>query len=123
MPADVLTQHYEILRAYVLARVAASAARLGHGTLMARGMAAWMKVAAELAGPTPAPAATWLMGLEVSRLARNSSDWHGLLEICALTHTLLLDEDGLYDPSHFNDRLLLGLNRPETQNTSCSTSR
>jgi len=50
-----------------------------------------------------------VMGLEVSRLARNSSDWHRLLEICALTGTLLLDEDGLYNPSHFNDRLLLGL--------------
>jgi len=50
-----------------------------------------------------------VMGLEVSRLARNSSDWHRLLEICALTQTLLLDEDGLYDASHFNDRLLLGL--------------
>jgi len=50
-----------------------------------------------------------VMGLEVSRLARNSGDWHRLLEICGLTRTLLLDEDGLYDPSHFNDRLLLGL--------------
>lgn len=50
-----------------------------------------------------------VMGLEVSRLARNSTDWHRLLEICALTNTLILDEDGVYDPSHFNDRLLLGL--------------
>ena len=50
-----------------------------------------------------------VMGLEVSRLARNSTDWHRLLEICALTETLILDEDGLYDPAHFNDRLLLGL--------------
>ena len=50
-----------------------------------------------------------VMGLEVSRLARNSSDWHRLLEICALSSTLILDEDGVYDPSHFNDRLLLGL--------------
>ncbi len=50
-----------------------------------------------------------VMGLEVSRLARNSSDWHRLLEICALTDTLILDEDGVYDPAHFNDRLLLGL--------------
>lgn len=50
-----------------------------------------------------------VMGLEVSRLARNSSDWHRLLEICALTETLILDEDGVYDPTHFNDRLLLGL--------------
>ena len=50
-----------------------------------------------------------VMGLEVSRLARNSSDWHRLLEICALSETLILDEDGIYDPAHFNDRLLLGL--------------
>jgi DNA invertase Pin-like site-specific DNA recombinase len=50
-----------------------------------------------------------VLGLEVSRLARNSMDWHRLLEICALTDTLILDEDGVYDPSHFNDRLLLGL--------------
>lgn len=50
-----------------------------------------------------------VMGLEVSRLARNSTDWHRLLEICALAQTLILDEDGIYDPSHFNDRLLLGL--------------
>lgn len=50
-----------------------------------------------------------VMGLEVSRLARNSMDWHRLLEICALTGTLILDEDGVYDPAHFNDRLLLGL--------------
>lgn len=50
-----------------------------------------------------------VIGLEVSRLARRSSDWHRLLEICALTNTLILDEDGIYNPSHFNDRLLLGL--------------
>ena len=50
-----------------------------------------------------------VMGLEVSRLARNSSDWHRLLEICALSGTLILDEDGIYDPNHFNDRLVLGL--------------
>jgi DNA invertase Pin-like site-specific DNA recombinase len=50
-----------------------------------------------------------VLGLEVSRLARNSTDWHRLLEICALTDTLILDEDGVYDPGHYNDRLLLGL--------------
>lgn len=50
-----------------------------------------------------------VMGLEVSRLARNSSDWHRLLELCALGNTLILDEDGIYNPAHFNDRLLLGL--------------
>jgi DNA invertase Pin-like site-specific DNA recombinase len=50
-----------------------------------------------------------VLGLEVSRLARNSSDWHRLLEICAITDTLILDEDGIYHPAEFNDRLLLGL--------------
>jgi len=50
-----------------------------------------------------------VLGLEVSRLARNSTDWRRLLELCALSDTLILDEDGLYDPAHFNDRLLLGL--------------
>jgi DNA invertase Pin-like site-specific DNA recombinase len=50
-----------------------------------------------------------VMGLEVSRLARNSADWHRLIELCALTATLILDEDGIYDPASFNDRLLLGL--------------
>ena len=50
-----------------------------------------------------------VLGLEVSRLARNSTDWHRLLEICALTDTLILDEDGVYNPADFNDRLLLGL--------------
>ena len=50
-----------------------------------------------------------VLGLEVSRLARNCSDWHKLLEICGLTETLILDEDGVYNPGHYNDRLLLGL--------------
>ena len=50
-----------------------------------------------------------VMGLEVSRLARNNADWHRLLEICALADTLILDEDGIYEPTNFNDRLLLGL--------------
>jgi DNA invertase Pin-like site-specific DNA recombinase len=50
-----------------------------------------------------------VLGLEVSRLARNNADWHRLIELAALSHTLILDEDGVYDPAHFNDRLLLGL--------------
>lgn len=50
-----------------------------------------------------------VMGLEVSRLARNCSDWHRLLELCALTDTLILDEEAMYDANQFNDRLLLGL--------------
>lgn len=50
-----------------------------------------------------------VLGLEVSRLARNNADWHRLLEVAALTSTIICDEDGVYDPAHFNDRLLLGL--------------
>ena len=50
-----------------------------------------------------------VMGLSVSRLARNNADWHRLLEICALTGTLIVDQDGIYDPNSFNDRLILGL--------------
>jgi hypothetical protein len=50
-----------------------------------------------------------VLGLECSRLARNNADWHRLLEICALTGTLICDEDGLYDPQDFNDRMLLGM--------------
>ncbi len=50
-----------------------------------------------------------VLGLEVSRLARSCADWHRLLEVAALTHTLIVDEDGVYDPRHVNDRLLLGL--------------
>lgn len=50
-----------------------------------------------------------VLGLEVSRLARNSADWQRLLELCGITDTLILDEDGLYDCNNFNDRLLLGL--------------
>ena len=50
-----------------------------------------------------------VLGLECSRLARNNADWHQLLEICAMTGTLICDEDGLYDPRTFNDRLVLGM--------------
>lgn len=50
-----------------------------------------------------------VMGLEVSRLARNSADWHRLIELCAMGGTLILDQDGTYDPTCFNDRLVLGL--------------
>src|ERR1700758_3168352 len=50
-----------------------------------------------------------VLGLECSRLARNNADWHQLLEICAMTGALICDEDGLYDPRSFNDRLVLGM--------------
>ena len=64
-----------------------------------------------------------VLGLEVSRLARNNADWYRLLDLCGLTGTLLADEDGVYDPSVFNDRLVLGLKRPAAYSTPCSTSR
>ena len=50
-----------------------------------------------------------VLGIEMSRLARSCKDWHQLLEVCGLFGTLLADQDGLYDPSNYNDRLLLGL--------------
>ena len=50
-----------------------------------------------------------VLGLEVSRLARSCTDWHRLLELCAYNQTLILDEEGVYDPTDFNDRLVLGL--------------
>jgi len=50
-----------------------------------------------------------VLGLEVSRLARNNADWYHLLDLCAMTDTLIGDADGLYHPAWFNDRLLLGL--------------
>jgi DNA invertase Pin-like site-specific DNA recombinase len=50
-----------------------------------------------------------IMGLGVSRLARNCADWHRLMELCENAGTLILDEDGLYDPALFNDKLLLGM--------------
>jgi DNA invertase Pin-like site-specific DNA recombinase len=50
-----------------------------------------------------------VLALEASRLARSNTDWHRLIELCSLTGTLLLDEDGVYDPADFNDALLLGI--------------
>ena len=50
-----------------------------------------------------------VLGIEMSRLARSGRDWHQLLELCSLSGVLLADPDGVYDPSFYNDRLLLGL--------------
>jgi DNA invertase Pin-like site-specific DNA recombinase len=50
-----------------------------------------------------------ILGIEMSRLARSNRDWHQLLDLCALFRTLIADADGIYDPAHDNDRLLLGL--------------
>ena len=50
-----------------------------------------------------------VLALEASRLARNNRDWHHLIDLCVLTRSLVIDADGVYDPGHLNDRLLLGL--------------
>ena len=50
-----------------------------------------------------------IVGIEISRLARSCKDWYQLLEVCSLFRTLIADTDGIYDPSNYNDRLLLGL--------------
>jgi DNA invertase Pin-like site-specific DNA recombinase len=58
---------------------------------------------------------------EVSRFARNSREWQRLVEVCRVVDTLLVDQEMIYTPRQSNDRLLLGLNRPDTQSTSYST--
>ena len=50
-----------------------------------------------------------VLAIEASRLARNGRDWHTLIEFCGLVATIIVDEDGIYDPRHPNDRLLLGM--------------
>jgi len=78
---------------------------LGHSGSSAADRIGFQKLVAEVS----LGRAGIVLGLEVSRLARSSTDWHRLLEICALTDTLIMDEDGIYQPNDFNDRLLLGL--------------
>jgi DNA invertase Pin-like site-specific DNA recombinase len=58
-----------------------------------------------------------ILGLEISRLARSNRDWHHLLEVCALFGTLIGDVDGIYDPTDYNDRLLLGLKKTSSFST------
>jgi DNA invertase Pin-like site-specific DNA recombinase len=62
-----------------------------------------------------------ILSIEASRLARNGRDWHHLIELCGVVGVVVIDPEGIYDPRLPNDRLLLGLNRPETQSTSYST--
>lgn len=52
--------------------------------------------------------------IEASRLARNGRDWHHLIELCGMTSAVVIDPDGVYDPSLINDRLLLGLKRHDS---------
>jgi DNA invertase Pin-like site-specific DNA recombinase len=62
-----------------------------------------------------------VLGLEMSRLARSNKDWHQLLEVCGIFGTLLADQDGVYDPTDHNDRLLLGLKGTISEAASPST--
>jgi DNA invertase Pin-like site-specific DNA recombinase len=59
-----------------------------------------------------------IVGSEVSRLSRANRHWYYLLDICAVTRTIIADEEGLYDPRIFNDRLVLGMKRPLSYGTS-----
>ena len=77
----------------------------GHSGSSAEGRSGFQRLLAEIS----CDRVGLILGLEMSRLARSCKDWHTLLELCAIYRTLLADADGLYDPSQYNDRLLLGL--------------
>ena len=77
----------------------------GHSGSSAEGRSGFQRLLAEVS----ADRVGLILGLEMSRLARSCKDWHTLLDLCAIYRTLLADADGLYDPSQYNDRLLLGL--------------
>ena len=64
-----------------------------------------------------------VVGIEVSRLARRNADWYGLLDLCALTDTLIADYDGIYHPGPHNDRLVLGLSVPDFRASLTSSTR
>lgn len=77
----------------------------GHSGQWAEGRSGFQRLLAEVS----ADRVGLILGLEMSRIARSCKDWHVLMELCAIYRTLLADADGLYDPSQYNDRLLLGL--------------
>ncbi len=77
----------------------------GHSGSSAEGRSGFQRLLAEVSSDRVG----LILGLEMSRLARSCKDWHALLEVCSIYRTLLADADGLYDPSQYNDRLLLGL--------------
>jgi hypothetical protein len=64
-----------------------------------------------------------ILALEVSRFARSSADWHQLIDLCALTGTLIADSDAIYSPADFNDRLLLGLKGTMSRRSCTSSAR
>jgi DNA invertase Pin-like site-specific DNA recombinase len=115
-PAQVEHNRESTLRQYALAQRAATLgwpqARitiidddLGLSGSSAHGRGGFARMAADVA----LGHVGLILGLEVSRLARNNADWYRLLDLCSMTDTLIGDADGLYHPTLFNDRLLLGL--------------
>ena len=78
---------------------------LGKSATSAQGRAGFQRLVSEVS----LDHVGMIFGVEISRLARSNKDWHQLLELCALFHTLIADLDGIYDPTQYNDRLLLGL--------------
>ncbi len=115
-PQQVLEHRESTLRQYALADRAvalgwpAAAVEVidedqGHSGSSAEGRSGFQRMLAEISSDRVG----LVLGLEMSRLGRSCKDWHALLELCAIYRTLLADADGLYDPSQYNDRLLLGL--------------
>jgi DNA invertase Pin-like site-specific DNA recombinase len=98
-------RHRAVALGWTLDRVVVIDEDLGHSASGALTRPGFQRLVAEVG----IGRAGIVLGLEVSRLARSSTEWHRLLEICALTDTLIMDEDGVYHPAQFNDRLLLGL--------------
>jgi len=115
-PQQVLHNHESTERQYALAQRAgqlgwpAESVTIvdedqGHSGATAEGRPGFQSLLAQVA----CDQVGIVLGLETSRLARSNKDWHQLLEICAIFQTLLADQDGVYDPTDYNDRLLLGL--------------
>jgi DNA invertase Pin-like site-specific DNA recombinase len=115
-PQQVLEHQESTARQYALAdravafgwppdRVVAIDDDLGPSGQSAEGRLGFQRLLAEVA----LDHVGLILGLEMSRLARSCKDWHPLLELCVRFRTLLADADGLYDPTDYNDRLLLGL--------------
>jgi DNA invertase Pin-like site-specific DNA recombinase len=107
-------QYGQVSRAQALgweaSRILVIAADLGKSGTSAQGRVGFQRLVSEVS----LDHVGIIFGVEMSRLARSNKDWHQLLELCALFHTLMADLDGISDPALYNDRLLLGLKRLAT---------
>ena len=93
------------MRGWAADRVLVIDADLGKSGASAEGRAGFQRLVTEVS----LDHVGIIFGVEMSRLARSNKDWHQVLAVCALFHTLIADLDGSYDPAQYNDRLLLGL--------------